>query len=114
VDYGTGPMVRDPHSGKYRRTRLFVLTLGSAANRFVCWCSGPVRKPGLSCTSERSAGWAERRVSSCSTTLAPRDHKSARNWKLENEENETVATEQAPMARNRRNHSQEHSISALR
>jgi len=32
VDYGTGPMVRDPHSGKYRRgalrARLFVLTLG--------------------------------------------------------------------------------------
>lgn len=28
VDYGTGPMVRDAHSGKYRRTRLFVLTLG--------------------------------------------------------------------------------------
>jgi transposase len=28
VDYGTGPMVRDPLSGKYRRTRLFVLTLG--------------------------------------------------------------------------------------
>ena len=28
VDYGTGPMVRDPVSGRYRRTRLFVLTLG--------------------------------------------------------------------------------------
>jgi transposase len=28
VDYGTGPMVRDPDSGKYRRTRLFVMTLG--------------------------------------------------------------------------------------
>ena len=28
VDYGDGPMVRDPNSGKYRRTRLFVLTLG--------------------------------------------------------------------------------------
>ena len=28
VDYGEGPMVRDPHSGKYRRTRLFALTLG--------------------------------------------------------------------------------------
>jgi transposase len=28
VDFGTGPMVRDPDSGKYRRTRLFVLTLG--------------------------------------------------------------------------------------
>ena len=28
VDYGTGPMVRDPENRKYRRTRLFVLTLG--------------------------------------------------------------------------------------
>jgi transposase len=28
VDYGDGPMVRDPATGKYRRTRLFVLTLG--------------------------------------------------------------------------------------
>lgn len=28
VDYGTGPMVRDLQTGKYRRTRLFVLTLG--------------------------------------------------------------------------------------
>src|SRR5215467_10828892 len=28
VDYSTGPMVRDPQSGKYRRTRLFVMTLG--------------------------------------------------------------------------------------
>ena len=28
VDYGEGPMVRHPQTGKYRRTRLFVLTLG--------------------------------------------------------------------------------------
>jgi transposase len=28
VDYGDGPMVRDAGSGKYRRVRLFVLTLG--------------------------------------------------------------------------------------
>jgi len=28
VDYGEGPMVRDPETGKYRRTRLFVMTLG--------------------------------------------------------------------------------------
>jgi transposase len=29
VDYGSkGPMVRDPKAGKYRRTRLFVMTLG--------------------------------------------------------------------------------------
>ena len=28
VDYGTGPMVRDPASGRYCRARMFVLTLG--------------------------------------------------------------------------------------
>ena len=28
VDYGTGPMVRDPATGRYRKTRLFVMTLG--------------------------------------------------------------------------------------
>ncbi len=28
VDYGLGPMVRDPRTGKYWRTRLFVMTLG--------------------------------------------------------------------------------------
>ena len=28
VDYGEGPMVRHPETGKYRRTRLFVMTLG--------------------------------------------------------------------------------------
>jgi transposase len=28
VDYGTGPMVRDAATGRYRRTRLFVMTLG--------------------------------------------------------------------------------------
>jgi transposase len=30
VDYGSGTMVRDPQTGKYRRTRLFVLTLGQS------------------------------------------------------------------------------------
>lgn len=30
VDYGTGLMVRDPESRKYRRTRLFVMTLGGS------------------------------------------------------------------------------------
>src|SRR3982750_328344 len=28
VDYGSGPLVRDPQTGTFRRTRLFVLTLG--------------------------------------------------------------------------------------
>ena len=28
VDYGSGPMVRGPASGQYRRMRMFVMTLG--------------------------------------------------------------------------------------
>lgn len=48
VDYGAGPMVRDPGHGKYRRTRLFVLTLGCSRKsvRLLCWRSS-------------SQGWAE-------------------------------------------------------
>ena len=39
VDYGEGPMVRHPDTGKYRRTRLFVLTLGYSrkAVRLLVW-----------------------------------------------------------------------------
>ncbi|HSF04852.1 MAG TPA: IS21 family transposase [Methylomirabilota bacterium] len=41
VDYGDGPMVRHPSTGKYRRTRLFVLTLGYSrkAVRLLVWRS---------------------------------------------------------------------------
>ncbi len=41
VDYGEGPMVRDPGTGKYRRTRLFVLTLGYSRKcvRLLVWRS---------------------------------------------------------------------------
>ncbi len=41
VDYGTGPMVRYPSTGKYRRTRLFVLTLGYSRKcvRLLTWKS---------------------------------------------------------------------------
>ena len=41
VDYGEGPMVRHPQTGKYRRTRLFVLTLGYSrkAVRLLVWQS---------------------------------------------------------------------------
>ncbi len=41
VDYGDGPMVRHPATGKYRRTRLFVLTLGYSrkAVRLLVWHS---------------------------------------------------------------------------
>jgi len=41
VDYGEGPMVRHPETGKYRRTRLFILTLGFSrkAVRLLVWKS---------------------------------------------------------------------------
>jgi transposase len=41
VDYGSGPMVRDSKTGKYRRTRLFVLTLGYSRRsvRLLAWRS---------------------------------------------------------------------------
>ena len=41
VDYSDGPMVRDSATGKHRRTRLFVLTLGYSrkAVRFLVWRS---------------------------------------------------------------------------
>ena len=45
VDYGTGPMVRDAQTGKYRRTRLFVLTLGFSRKcvRLLCFqCSARI------------------------------------------------------------------------
>lgn len=41
VDYGEGPMVRHPETGKYRRTRLFVFTLGFSRKsvRLLVWRS---------------------------------------------------------------------------
>jgi transposase len=41
VDYGDGPMVRHPKTGKYRRVRLFVLTLGYSRKsvRLLVWQS---------------------------------------------------------------------------
>jgi hypothetical protein len=41
VDYGSGPMARDAQSGKCRRTRLFVLTLGYSRKsvRLLAWRS---------------------------------------------------------------------------
>jgi transposase len=41
VDYGDGPMVRDRGTGEYRRTRLFVLTLGCSRKsvRLLVWRS---------------------------------------------------------------------------
>jgi hypothetical protein len=57
VDYGTGPMARDPVSGKYRRMRLFVLTSAIAASRSASWSSNPARRLGPSCMRGPSAAW---------------------------------------------------------
>jgi transposase len=45
VDYGEGPMVRDATSGTYKRTRLFVLTLGYSRKsvRLLTWRSSSQR-----------------------------------------------------------------------
>lgn len=42
VDFGEGPLVRDAATGKYRRVRLFVMTLGYSRKsvRLLCWRSG--------------------------------------------------------------------------
>jgi len=40
------PMVRDPQSRKYRRTRLFVMTLGHSRKPCGCWYSAPARASG--------------------------------------------------------------------
>ena len=55
VDYGSGPMVRDPQNGKYRRTRLFVLTLGYGRKSVRCWCGDRVHACGRSCMRKRFA-----------------------------------------------------------
>ncbi len=60
VDYGTGPMVRDPQSAKYRRTRLFVMTLGfpRVDPRWpVRVRAGPL--------SERAGPWGDNNCGSC-------------------------------------------------
>jgi hypothetical protein len=63
VDYGEGPMVRDAASGKYRRTRLFVLTLGYSRKsvRLLTWRSSSQRS-GRSCMRRPFAGSAARRA----------------------------------------------------
>ena len=40
IDYGTGPIVRDPHSGKYRRMRLFVPSRGASAMKRLEYVAG--------------------------------------------------------------------------
>jgi hypothetical protein len=65
VDYGTGPMVRESPGGKYRRTRLFVLTLGYS------------REWVLSLVWRSSARvWAEHHEKACQMAMAFRPRPS--------------------------------------
>ena len=70
VDYGTGPMVRDPDSGEYRRTRLFVMTLGCSRKpvRLLTFKSSSRIWP--SCMSRRFGAWAVRHELRSWTTCA--------------------------------------------
>jgi transposase len=62
VDYGEGPMVREPSTGKYRRTRLFLLTLGCSRKsvRLLTWRSSAKTWCELHETSFRRLGGAAR------------------------------------------------------
>lgn len=65
VDYGgDGPMVRDPKTGKYRRTRLFTLTLGCSRKsvRLLCWRSSSEVWSRLHETAFRRLGGAPRTI----------------------------------------------------
>jgi transposase len=64
VDYGEGPMVRDPSTGKYRRTRLFVMTLGCSRKsvRLLTWRSSSRTWCELHETAFRRLGGATRTV----------------------------------------------------
>ena len=59
VDYGSGPTVRDPHTGKYRRTRPFVMTLGYSRKSVRLLVFESTRRPGRHCMKRRSADSAE-------------------------------------------------------
>jgi hypothetical protein len=62
VDYGTGPMVRDPQSCKYRRTRLFVLTLGHSRKSVRLLVFRSSSRVWAELTRRRFADWVVRPV----------------------------------------------------
>jgi hypothetical protein len=68
VDYGEEPMMRQPVTGKYRRTRLFVLTLAYSARASACSPSSRARAAGPNCTKKRFVASAASSASSCSMT----------------------------------------------
>jgi hypothetical protein len=63
VDYGTGPMVRDPVTGKYRRTRLFVLTLGCSRKSVRLLAFRSSARVWAELHEKASGGWVEQHES---------------------------------------------------
>jgi len=63
VEYGGGPLVRDSQTGKYRRTRLFLLTLGYSRKcvRLLAWRSS-------ACIRAELHEKAVRRLGGCDTS----------------------------------------------
>lgn len=64
VDYGTGPLVKHPKTGKYRRTRLFVMTLGCSRKAvwLLTWQSSSQRWCELHEAAFRRLGGAPRTI----------------------------------------------------
>jgi hypothetical protein len=58
VDYGSGPLVRDAHTGKYRRTRLFVLMLGYSRKAVRLLTFRSSSQIWAECMRKLFAGWA--------------------------------------------------------
>jgi hypothetical protein len=63
-------MVRDPNTGRYRRTRLFVLTLGHSRKSVRLLVFRSSARIWAELHEKAFAGWAASRVSSSSTTSA--------------------------------------------
>ena len=70
MDYGTGAMVRDPQTRKYRRTRLFVMVLGCSRKgaRFLTFRSSS--RIWAELHEKHSADWVALRASSSWITCA--------------------------------------------
>jgi transposase len=70
VDYGDGPMVRHPLTGKYRRTRLFVFTLGYSRKGVRLLTFESSTRRWAECMRRASGGSGAPSGSSSSTTCA--------------------------------------------
>jgi hypothetical protein len=58
-EWGAPQRVRDPATGEYRRTRLFVMTLGYSRKSIRLITFRSACRYGPSCTKPRSDGWAK-------------------------------------------------------